>query len=59
MAKILVIEDDKFLRELINRKLESEKFFNIDAKNMIEHNLILNSYLTKNPIIQKKRPSKK
>ena len=26
MSKILVIEDDKFLRELINRKLQSENF---------------------------------
>jgi len=26
MSKILIIEDDKFLRELITRKLQSEKF---------------------------------
>ncbi|MDD5738876.1 MAG: response regulator [Candidatus Pacebacteria bacterium] len=26
MPKVLVVEDDKFLRELINRKLQSENF---------------------------------
>ncbi|MDD5433215.1 MAG: response regulator [Candidatus Pacebacteria bacterium] len=26
MSKILIVEDDKFLRELINRKLQSENF---------------------------------
>ncbi|MDO8524169.1 MAG: response regulator [bacterium] len=26
MPKVLVVEDDKFLRELINRKLQSESF---------------------------------
>jgi len=31
MAKILTIEDDKFLRELIKRKLQSESFESIEA----------------------------
>jgi DNA-binding response OmpR family regulator len=33
MKKILIIEDDKFLRELIARKLTSENFEPIEAKN--------------------------
>ena len=31
MAKILIIEDDKFLRELITRKLTSENFDIVEA----------------------------
>ena len=31
MIKILTIEDDKFLRELIKRKLQSESFESIEA----------------------------
>jgi DNA-binding response OmpR family regulator len=33
MKKILIIEDDKFLRELIARKLASEDFEPVEAKN--------------------------
>ena len=33
MKKILIIEDDKFLRELIAKKLKSENFEAIEAKN--------------------------
>ncbi len=33
MKKILIIEDDKFLRELIAKKLRSENFEVIEAKN--------------------------
>ncbi|MDD4990344.1 MAG: response regulator [Candidatus Pacebacteria bacterium] len=31
MSKILIIEDDKFLRELITRKLQAEKFETVSA----------------------------
>jgi len=31
MSKILIVEDDKFLRELITRKLDAENFSTIEA----------------------------
>ena len=33
MKKILIVEDDKFLRELIAKKLQSENYQAIEAKN--------------------------
>lgn len=33
MKKILIVEDDKFLRELIAKKLQSENYESIEAKN--------------------------
>lgn len=48
MSKILIVEDDKFLRELINRKLRSENFETVLA---VDGESALDLVVSQNPDI--------